>query len=122
MNKGQRLYKFILGLLMPFLFLACSSKERIKIDGGTFNVDGKDVQLICGEMHYARIPHEYWRDRLKRARAMGLNTISVYVFWNFHERQPGEFDFSGQGCCRICTSGTGGRLVCDSPSGSVCLC
>ena len=59
MNKGQRLYKFILGLLMPFLFLACSSKERIKIDGGTFNVDGKDVQLICGEMHYARIPHEY---------------------------------------------------------------
>ena len=61
MNKGQRLYKFILGLLMPFLFLACSSKERIKIDGGTFNVDGKDVQLICGEMHYARIPHEYWR-------------------------------------------------------------
>ena len=22
MNKGQRLYKFILGLLMPFLFLA----------------------------------------------------------------------------------------------------
>lgn len=96
MNKGQRLYKFILGLLMPFLFLACSSKERIKIDGGTFNVDGKDVQLICGEMHYARIPHEYWRDRLKRARAMGLNTISVYVFWNFHERQPGEFDFSGQ--------------------------
>lgn len=45
MNKGQRLYKFILGLLMPFLFLACSSKERIKIDGGTFNVDGKDVQL-----------------------------------------------------------------------------
>lgn len=35
MNKGQRLYKFILGLLMPFLFLACSSKERIKIDGGT---------------------------------------------------------------------------------------
>ena len=46
MNKGQRLYKFILGLLMPFLFLACSSKERIKIDGGTFNVDGKDVQLI----------------------------------------------------------------------------
>jgi beta-galactosidase len=44
-------------------------------------------------MHYPRIPHEYWRDRLKRARAMGLNTVSAYVFWNFHERQPGEFDF-----------------------------
>lgn len=95
MNK-QKLCRTLLGLLIPLLFLACSPKERIKLDGGTFNIDGKDVQLICGEMHYARIPHEYWRDRLKRARAMGLNTISVYVFWNFHESQPGEFDFSGQ--------------------------
>ncbi len=95
MNK-QKLCRTLLGLLIPLLFLACSPKERIKLDGGTFNIDGKDVQLICGEMHYARIPHEYWRDRLQRARAMGLNTISVYVFWNFHESQPGEFDFSGQ--------------------------
>ncbi len=96
MNK-QRLYKILLCLLIPFLSGGCfSPKERIRIDEGTFVVNGKDVQLICGEMHYPRIPHEYWRDRLQRARAMGLNTISVYVFWNFHERQPGEFDFSGQ--------------------------
>lgn len=96
MNKRRKLYKSLFVLLIPFLLLACSSKERIKIDSGAFNIDGKDVQLICGEMHYARIPHEYWRDRLKRARAMGLNTISVYVFWNFHESRPGEFDFSGR--------------------------
>ena len=95
--KQQQFYKNLLCLLMPFLLSAClSSKERIKADAGAFTIDGKDVQLICGEMHYPRIPHEYWRDRLQRARAMGLNTISVYVFWNFHERQPGEFDFSGQ--------------------------
>lgn len=87
----------ILGSIVSFLFLACSSpKEQVKIENGKFNIAGKDVQLICGEMHYPRIPHEYWRDRLKRARAMGLNTVSAYVFWNFHERQPGEFDFSGQ--------------------------
>lgn len=96
MNK-QQLYKNLLCLLIPFFLSACfSPKERIKMDAGVFTINGKDVQLICGEMHYPRIPHEYWRDRLQRARAMGLNTISVYVFWNFHERQPGEFDFSGQ--------------------------
>lgn len=84
-------------LLVPFLLLACSSpKERVKIENGTFNIDGKNVQLICGEMHYPRIPREYWRDRLHRARAMGLNTVSAYVFWNFHERQSGMFDFDGQ--------------------------
>lgn len=87
----------ILGSIVSFLFLACSSpKEQVKIENGKFNIAEKDVQLICGEMHYPRIPHEYWRDRLKRARAMGLNTVSAYVFWNFHERQPGEYDFSGQ--------------------------
>jgi beta-galactosidase len=46
-------------------------------------------------MHYARIPREYWRDRLKKARAMGLNTVSTYVFWNAHEPKPGVYDFTG---------------------------
>jgi beta-galactosidase len=30
------------------------------------------------------------------AKAMGLNTITTYVFWNEHEPQPGTYDFSGQ--------------------------
>ena len=47
-------------------------------------------------MHYPRIPREYWRDRLKMARAMGLNSITTYVFWNLHEPRPGVYDFSGQ--------------------------
>ena len=47
-------------------------------------------------MHYTRIPRAYWRDRFRMARAMGLNTITTYVFWNVHEPRPGVFDFSGQ--------------------------
>jgi beta-galactosidase len=46
-------------------------------------------------MHYPRIPREYWRDRLKKARSLGLNAICTYVFWNLHEPKPGQFDFSG---------------------------
>jgi beta-galactosidase len=59
-------------------------------------LDGKPLQIISGEMHYPRIPREYWRDRLRKARAMGLNTISTYVFWNLHEPHPGAYDFRGQ--------------------------
>jgi beta-galactosidase len=59
-------------------------------------MDGKSYQIISGEMHYTRIPRAYWRDRLQKARAMGLNTITTYVFWNVHEPHPGDFDFSGQ--------------------------
>ena len=58
------------------------SSHRIGIEGDHFALDGKPLQIISGELHYERIPREYWRDRLKKARAMGLNTISTYVFWN----------------------------------------
>ena len=63
------------------------------IGRGAFLLDGKPFQIIAGEMHYARIPREYWRHRLRMAKAMGLNTIATYVFWNYHERAPGVFDF-----------------------------
>jgi beta-galactosidase len=72
-----------------------TSAHRIGIEGDNFVLDGKPLQVISGELHYERIPREYWRDRLKKARAMGLNTISTYVFWNVHEPKPGVYDFSG---------------------------
>lgn len=59
-----------------------------------FLLDGKPYQLISGEMHPARIPKEYWRHRIQMAKAMGCNTIAAYVFWNYHERSEGTFDFS----------------------------
>lgn len=61
-----------------------------------FLLDGKLFQVRSGEMHYARIPREYWRDRLKKLKALGLNTVSTYMFWNFHEARPGHFNFAGR--------------------------
>jgi len=52
-------------------------------------------QFFCGEMHYPRVPREYWRARLELAYAMGLDAISTYVFWNLHEPQPQRYDFTG---------------------------
>ena len=66
------------------------------VDGTGFVRDGKPHQVISAEMHYVRIPRAYWRDRLHKARAMGLNTITTYAFWNAHEPRPGVYDFSGQ--------------------------
>jgi beta-galactosidase len=67
----------------------------ITISGSQFIRDGKPYQIISGAIHYPRVPREYWRDRLRKARAMGLNTVETYAFWNLHEPQPGVFDFSG---------------------------
>jgi beta-galactosidase len=74
--------------------LAQATTHHFGIEGDHFVLDGQSFQIISGEMHYERIPREYWRDRLKKARAMGLNTISTYVFWNVHEPRAGVYNFS----------------------------
>ncbi|MBE6297415.1 MAG: beta-galactosidase [Bacteroidales bacterium] len=84
-------------LVVAFVLGGCKSKKNtFEIADGKFLYNGEKVQLICGEMHYPRIPVEYWRDRMQRAKAMGLNTISAYVFWAVHEPEPGVFNFEGQ--------------------------
>jgi beta-galactosidase len=69
-------------------------QHSFTIQGNQFLLDGKPFQILSGEMHYARIPREYWRNRMQMAKAMGLNTIATYVFWNVHEPEPGKWDFS----------------------------
>ena len=64
-------------------------------EGDQFLLDGKPFVIRSGAMHYPRVPRAYWRDRMKKMRALGLNTLETYVFWNLHERRPGEFDFRG---------------------------
>lgn len=70
-------------------------KHTFALGDSVFLLDGKPFQMISGEMHYPRVPREAWRARMKMAKAMGLNTIGTYVFWNLHEPQKGKFDFSG---------------------------
>ena len=67
----------------------------VTIAGGQFMRNGRPYQIISGTIHYPRVPREYWRDRLRKARALGLNTVETYAFWNLHEPRPGVFDFSG---------------------------
>lgn len=68
---------------------------RFAIDGAEFKLDGRPYVIRSGELHYPRIPRAAWRDRLRKARAMGLNTVTTYAFWSQHEAEPGHFDFSG---------------------------
>src|SRR5262245_60353595 len=75
---------------------AVTQSARLTAGAAGFALDGRPLQILSGEMHYPRIPREYWRDRFRKARAMGLNTVSTYVFWNLHEPAPGRYDFVGQ--------------------------
>ena len=83
--------------LLFFLLAAgadyAQSPHRFTLAKQDFLLDGKPFQIISGEMHPARIPREYWLHRIRMAKAMGCNTIAVYVFWNYQEVSPGQWDF-----------------------------
>ena len=73
---------------------------------GTFLLNGQPFVVKAAELHYPRIPKPYWEHRIQLCKALGMNTICLYVFWNAHEPQPGIYDFTGQNdlaeFCRLC--------------------
>jgi len=85
----------IICLYFSFNGFSQQIKHTFELGQSEFLLDGKPFQIISGEIHYPRVPKEAWRERMKMAKAMGLNTIGTYVFWNLHEPQKGTFDFSG---------------------------
>ena len=98
-------------LFTAFLLAAATSataapaRHTFAIGTNDFLIDGQRFEIRCGEIHAARVPREYWRNRLQMAKAMGLNTVCAYLFWNQIEPEPGKFDWSGQAdvadFCRI---------------------
>jgi beta-galactosidase len=95
------------GFCMP-LIAGESARHTFAIGTNDFLLDGQRFQIRCGAIHAARVPAEYWRHRLQMAKAMGLNTVCTYLFWNQIEPRPGGFDWSGQAdvaeFCRIAQS------------------
>jgi beta-galactosidase len=73
-----------------------AAPHTFAIGTNDFLLDGQRFQIRCGEVHAPRVPREYWQHRLRMVRAMGLNTVCAYLFWNMHEPKPGEFVWTGQ--------------------------
>lgn len=90
-------------------FQSCAPKAEsgtFEAGKGSFLLNGEPFVVKAAELHYPRIPRAYWEHRIKQCKALGMNTICLYVFWNFHEEKPGEFDFTEQKdlaeFCRLC--------------------
>jgi len=62
-------------------------------DSRTLSIDGKRIWVVSGSMHFQRIPRDLWEERIRTAKAAGLNTIETPIFWNLIESRPGSFDF-----------------------------
>lgn len=90
-------------LFMALLLLCTISSAAVaapqsgdfSVGKGSFILNGKPFVVKAAELHYPRIPRPYWQQRIKMVKALGMNTVCLYVFWNIHEQKEGEFDFSG---------------------------
>ena len=92
-NFSRYLYIILLFFTFNIVF---SQRGSFEIKEGNFFLNGKPFTVYSGEMHYPRVPSEYWKHRLEMMKAMGLNTVTTYVFWNYHEEAPGKWNFSGE--------------------------
>ncbi|XP_029345833.1 beta-galactosidase, partial [Acyrthosiphon pisum] len=97
-------------LLLTFIYIIYhvlirngpESKETPKVAERTFIVDherneflkdGQVFRYVSGSLHYFRVPKPYWKDRIKKMKAAGLNAVSTYVEWSLHEPYPGVYNF-----------------------------
>ncbi len=58
-------------------------------------VDGKPFFIHSAAFFYYRIPVDQWEHLLRVYRSYGINTIDLYIPWNWHEPKEGEIDFDG---------------------------
>ena len=93
--------KFYLKTIIVTLLFSLSTLTALARGGDftagkkTFLLNGQPFVVKAAELHYPRIPRPYWDQRIKMCKALGMNTICLYVFWNIHEQQEGKFDFTG---------------------------
>ncbi len=60
-----------------------------------FTRNGKPWLPVMGEIHYARVPNQYWEDSVLAMKAGGIDIIATYVFWIFHEEIQGRYKWDG---------------------------
>ncbi|KAI1273923.1 glycosyl hydrolases family 35-domain-containing protein [Xylaria sp. FL0933] len=64
-------------------------------DGAKFLLNGETYQILGGQIDPQRVPWQLWDSRLAMARAMGLNTVFSYLYWDQIEPAQGKYVTDG---------------------------
>nr|XP_046267069.1 beta-galactosidase-1-like protein 2 isoform X1 [Scatophagus argus] len=81
---------------MPAGLRRMSRKVGLSANSSQFTLEGQPFHILGGSIHYFRVPRAYWRDRLLKMKACGLNTLTTYVPWSLHQPERGVFNFHAQ--------------------------
>lgn len=93
----MKMIKILLSAILLLLSVPGTiiAKDSFKVGKGCFLLNDKPFVVKAAELHYPRIPRPYWEHRIKLCKALGMNTVCLYTFWNVHEPRQDKFDFSG---------------------------
>jgi hypothetical protein len=53
------------------------SNGSLTFKNRTFYLDGTELRIVGGSLHYFRIVPEYWWDRMQKMKACGLNSLTL---------------------------------------------
>jgi beta-galactosidase len=97
MKTNQLFITLVLSIIMLALPAPSLAQKPGTFTTGdkTFLLNGKPFVVKAAEIHYPRIPRPYWEHRIRMCKALGMNTVCIYIFWNIHEQREGQFDFTG---------------------------
>jgi len=73
------------------------NSSRVALERGypVFTVDGRPFFVYGAAFFYERIPRDRWRPALLAYQRLSINTIDLYVIWNWHEPAEDVWDFTG---------------------------
>ena len=108
--------------LLSFSHAVAQTTGSFEAGENTFLLNGQPFVVKAAEVHYPRIPRPYWEHRIQMCKALGMNAVCIYIFWNIHEKREGQFDFTGNNdvaeFCRIAQKN--GLFVIVRPGPYVC--
>ncbi|KAM5228924.1 beta-galactosidase-1-like protein isoform 1-T1 [Ctenodactylus gundi] len=94
-RKSPCLFSLLLTLLTRLLPQTEARSFVVDWEHDRFLLDGAPFRYVSGSLHYFRVPRVLWADRLFKMQLSGLNAVQLYVPWNYHEPQPGVYNFNG---------------------------
>jgi len=93
---GAILVAIVLGCCAPAAAADWGHAAIVERDGDSvFEVDGKPFFVYGAAFFYERLPRDQWKKSMEALQTLGINTLDLYVPWNWHEPSDGEFDFDG---------------------------
>lgn len=69
--------------------------NEISVTSLSIEKNGKPTMAVMGEMHFERVPRNQWKQALETMKAGGIDIVSTYIIWIYHELEEGRFDWEG---------------------------